>query len=300
MSPVNAHALHVPNGSSIQHLKLDNVAIVGTVSADQTESEVGLWVDGTASIDDMTVVDSKFNDLAYGWYFQKTDMTAGGSNVTNVNVSGSPRFNKTRPRASTSRSSRVRPSPVRRSSTTASTPASSTLRLMRADINLKGNTSYTSLIFNNMTVTGNAIGAANARASMSKLAAPVHWIRLTRRIQPPSPTCSSMVELTPATRTASASASRARPTLARPASSSTAPTSATTRSPACCWSAARPPFRMRPSPTTPAPASPPTPSAPARRQFPQGQGSEHRPAWQSRRHPRAERRDRRRRLGQYA
>ena len=72
-------------GTSVAYLTLDNLFVIGTNNNAQTEQERGLYVDLTSTLDHLTIVDSAFNNLAYGWYFQKA-VSADTSTVSNVTV----------------------------------------------------------------------------------------------------------------------------------------------------------------------------------------------------------------------
>ena len=72
-------------GQSVSYLSLDNIYVIGTNSNAQTEQERGLYVDLTSTLDHLTVTNSAFNNLAYGWYIQK-QVSADISTVSNVQV----------------------------------------------------------------------------------------------------------------------------------------------------------------------------------------------------------------------
>ncbi|MEZ4388836.1 MAG: FlgD immunoglobulin-like domain containing protein [Candidatus Krumholzibacteriia bacterium] len=76
-------------GSLVEHILLENVIVQGNDPVDDTESNVGIKVSTLASVNDLQIVDCAFEHLAYGWYFAKQgDWGPGGSNVTDVAVSG--------------------------------------------------------------------------------------------------------------------------------------------------------------------------------------------------------------------
>jgi hypothetical protein len=72
-------------GTSVAYLTLDNLFVIGTNNNAQTEQERGLYVDLTSTLDHLTIIDSAFNNLAYGWYFQKA-VSTDTSTVSNVSV----------------------------------------------------------------------------------------------------------------------------------------------------------------------------------------------------------------------
>jgi parallel beta helix pectate lyase-like protein/copper-binding protein NosD len=74
-------------GVTVESLELDNVAVVGTSpTSPASEQERGLYVDLTSTIDGLTITDSAFDNLMYGWYLQKS-VSADTSTVTDVSVS---------------------------------------------------------------------------------------------------------------------------------------------------------------------------------------------------------------------
>ncbi|GIV79217.1 MAG: hypothetical protein KatS3mg050_3611 [Litorilinea sp.] len=87
IEPEHVYGINIPSGT-VQYLTLDNVQVIGTNETNDTESETGLKVATAASLHYLTVMDSAFDHLTYGWYFAKHgDWGPGGSNVTHVSVS---------------------------------------------------------------------------------------------------------------------------------------------------------------------------------------------------------------------
>ncbi len=72
-------------GTDVSYIKLDNVHVIGTNTNPSTEQERGLYVDLTSSLSYLTIVDSAFNNLTYGWYTQK-QVSADTSTVSHVSV----------------------------------------------------------------------------------------------------------------------------------------------------------------------------------------------------------------------
>lgn len=72
-------------GVTVDYLTLNNLWVIGTNNNAQTEQERGLYVDLTSTLNHLTVTDSAFNNLAYGWYIQK-QVSADASTVSNVVV----------------------------------------------------------------------------------------------------------------------------------------------------------------------------------------------------------------------
>lgn len=72
-------------GQNVSYLTLDNIYVYGSYYAPSTEQERGFYVDLTSTVDHLTVVDSVFTHLTYGWYLQKA-VSADTSTVSNVSV----------------------------------------------------------------------------------------------------------------------------------------------------------------------------------------------------------------------
>jgi len=73
-------------GLNVSYLTLDNIYVSGSYYAPATEQERGFYVDLTSTVDYLTVTDSVFTRLTYGWYLQKA-VSADTSTVSNVSVS---------------------------------------------------------------------------------------------------------------------------------------------------------------------------------------------------------------------
>jgi len=72
-------------GTTISHIRIDHVDVVGTNTSPSTEQERGLYVDRTSTLEHLEVSNSSFDNLTYGWYLHK-DVSADTSNVRYVNV----------------------------------------------------------------------------------------------------------------------------------------------------------------------------------------------------------------------
>ncbi|MCO5256894.1 MAG: right-handed parallel beta-helix repeat-containing protein [Lentimicrobium sp.] len=74
-------------GTNVSWIKLENVKVIGTNASPCTEQERGLYVDLTSSLTNLEIVNCAFDNLHYGWYFQK-QVSADASTVSNVSVTG--------------------------------------------------------------------------------------------------------------------------------------------------------------------------------------------------------------------
>jgi hypothetical protein len=73
--------------TNVSYIKIDNVKIVGTNTNPCTEQERGLYVDLTSTLANLEIIGGSFENLTYGWYFQK-QVSADASNVRYVTVTG--------------------------------------------------------------------------------------------------------------------------------------------------------------------------------------------------------------------
>ena len=85
MAGVSVGRFTEATGTSVSNLTMTNVKVIGTNTNPSTEQERGLYVDLTSTLDGLTVLNCAFDNLTYGWYFQK-DVSADTSTVTNVEV----------------------------------------------------------------------------------------------------------------------------------------------------------------------------------------------------------------------
>ncbi|GAK58872.1 VCBS protein [Candidatus Vecturithrix granuli] len=72
-------------GQTVEHVKLDNVQVIGTNANPSTEQERGLYVDLTSTLRYLDVDNCAFDNLTYGWYLQKA-VSADASTVRYVTV----------------------------------------------------------------------------------------------------------------------------------------------------------------------------------------------------------------------
>ena len=72
-------------GQTVEYVALDNVHVIGTNVNPSTEQERGLYVDLTSTLRYLDIDDCAFDDLTYGWYFQK-QVSADASTVQHVTV----------------------------------------------------------------------------------------------------------------------------------------------------------------------------------------------------------------------
>jgi len=88
MAGVSVGKFTQSNGVAVSHITLNNVHVYGTFHADPcSEQERGLYVDKTSSLSNLTITNSAFNGLDYGWYLHKA-VSADASNVSMVTVTG--------------------------------------------------------------------------------------------------------------------------------------------------------------------------------------------------------------------
>jgi hypothetical protein len=73
--------------TNVSFVKLENVKVIGTNTSPCTEQERGLYVDLTSSLTNLVVIGCSFDNLHYGWYFQK-QVSADASTVRYLTVTG--------------------------------------------------------------------------------------------------------------------------------------------------------------------------------------------------------------------
>jgi hypothetical protein len=148
-------------GQSISYVELDNVIVVGNNVNPNTEQERGLYVDLTSSLSYLTITDCSFDSLTYGWYFQK-EVSADASTVQYVDVTNTT-FNHNNLKGiyaeKLSDATFDGCTVSENGFSDAGVPSYFLPWMSGIDINLKAGT-YANLIFNNCTVTDNALGGA--------------------------------------------------------------------------------------------------------------------------------------------
>ena len=148
-------------GTSVSNLKLDNVAVIGTNNNAQTEQERGLYVGLLSTLNNLTVNNSAFNNLAYGWYLQK-QVSSDTSTVSNVVVTGTT-FNHNNLKgfyAEKLTDAVFTDCTWSENGFNATGLPSYFIPWMSGvDLNLKAGT-YQNISFNNPTITNNALGGA--------------------------------------------------------------------------------------------------------------------------------------------
>jgi putative cofactor-binding repeat protein len=153
-------------GVAVSYVKLDNVKVIGSNDplhqlSINTELERGLYVDLTSSLEHLTVTHCSFDNLTYGWYFQKA-VSADTSTVRYVCVEDSTlshNNNKGIYAEKLSDTTFTRCTVADNDfvgATHGATMVSSTHGL---ELNLKAG-SYANFLFDDCTITGNGIGGA--------------------------------------------------------------------------------------------------------------------------------------------
>ncbi len=161
------HGIEIPAGVSVSYVTIDNAVISGAPTA-AGENEVGLWVNTTGSLSNLTITDTIFTGLDYGFYFAKHgDWGPGGSNVSNLTMTDSSFTGNSYKGAYIEKLTNATFQNV-------SVTGNGLVTFWNSrwnggiDINLKGQENYQSLIFNNCTFTGNAVGFEEGSALMIK------------------------------------------------------------------------------------------------------------------------------------
>ncbi|QDU61409.1 hypothetical protein Pan216_22650 [Planctomycetes bacterium Pan216] len=138
--------------ANVTDLTLDDVHVEG--DGDSSNSDVGLHIGTTIDVDQLTVRNSSFNELNFGFYIAKdVGSGPGGSNVTNVLVEDTVFENNSHKGIYAEKLSNATFTRV----TVTGTNLATYDFTAGIDINLKGEESYENLRFDQLTVTNNGI-----------------------------------------------------------------------------------------------------------------------------------------------
>lgn len=167
IEPVNVYGVWIPG--SISDLTLSNIQVIGSDPRDNSESEVGLWVATSASVNRFNVTNSAFDHLTYGWYLQKHgDWGPAGSNVTNLNVTNTSFSHNGAKGAYVEKLSDANFDGIMVDNNGIDTEFWNATWNAGFDINLKGEETYQNFIFENSDFTNNGLNVAQGAALMLK------------------------------------------------------------------------------------------------------------------------------------
>lgn len=171
IEPLGVYGINVPSGA-VEYVSLENIKVIGSKPTNDTESEVGLKVATSASLRNVRVEGSSFDQLHYGWYFAKHgDWTSGSSTVENVVVMNTT-FNENSSKGIyVEKLSNATFTNVIAEGNGWNTSFFNAQWNAGIDINLKGESggkSYRDLTFNNLTIRNNALGTKNGAGLMIK------------------------------------------------------------------------------------------------------------------------------------
>lgn len=156
----------IPDGASVSSVALDNVFVIGNRQQNDTENNIGLLVERTASLTDLAISNSAFNRLTYGWYVFNTT-TSSADVFANVAVDNT-----------TFSENLVKGTYIEKLSDAVFTDVAANdngdyLAFWNSpwnagfDINLKFGT-FQNIAFNNFTALNNGLGSKNGGALMIK------------------------------------------------------------------------------------------------------------------------------------
>jgi hypothetical protein len=148
-------------GTTVEYVKLDNVKVYGTNAAPATEQERGLYVDVTSTLKHLVVTDCAFDNLTYGWYFQKqvSADTSTVQDVTVLNTSFSHNNHKGIYAEKLSDATFTGCTIADNGFDGSVLPDYFAPWMCGVDLNLKAGT-YTNFTFDSCAITGNALGGA--------------------------------------------------------------------------------------------------------------------------------------------
>ena len=171
IEPVGVYGINVPIGS-VEYITLENVNVVGSKPTNDTESEVGFKVATSATLRYLTVENSGFDNLHYGWYFAKHgDWTTNSSTVENVFVQNTTFKENAAKGIYVEKLSKATFTNVIVEGNGWNTLFWNARWNAGFDINLKGETggkTYQDLVFNNLEVRNNAKGTRDGAGLMIK------------------------------------------------------------------------------------------------------------------------------------
>ena len=170
IQPNDVPGLRVPDGSSVSGLALNDVKIVGQGTTPvPSESENGLEVRTTGSINNLTITNAVFANLDYGWYFYKhNDWGPGGSNVSNVSVTDSSFLRNKHKGIYVEKLSDATFTRVNVIGNGWDPSFWNRRWDAGFDINLKGRETYQNIVFNDVTFIDNGLGAQDGMGLMVK------------------------------------------------------------------------------------------------------------------------------------
>ncbi|MCB9138762.1 MAG: right-handed parallel beta-helix repeat-containing protein [Caldilineaceae bacterium] len=169
LEPVGVRGFNAPTGvGMLENIKLDNVMVIGTNPTNDIESEVGLWIEREVTVNNLEVVDSAFDNLIYGWYFQKQVDAAATDNVTNVTVSGTSFSNNDAKGLYIEKLSDAQFNDITVANNGINTGFYNAAWNGGLDLNLKGPAAYQNITIQGSTFTTNGLAAKEGAALMLK------------------------------------------------------------------------------------------------------------------------------------
>lgn len=172
IEPNGVYGINVATSSTVEYIMLKNVKVVGTKNPNDTESEVGLKVSTSTTLRNLTVEDSSFDGLHYGWYFAKHgDWDSGSSTVENILVRNTTFNENANKGIYVEKLSKATFENITVNGNGWNTSFWNAKWNGGIDINLKGETggkSYQDLVFRNVTIKNNGLGVAEGAGLMIK------------------------------------------------------------------------------------------------------------------------------------
>lgn len=148
-------------GTSVSYLKFINVQVWGDNANVPTEQERGFYVDNTSTASNLVFENCVFNNLVYGWYFQKA-VSVDASTVSYVSATNCT-FNHNNHKGiyaeKLDNASFINCTAANNGYDASLLPSYFSPWCAGFDINLKAGT-YSNIIFNGCTVTDNGIGSS--------------------------------------------------------------------------------------------------------------------------------------------
>jgi hypothetical protein len=158
LMPVGAgtHGIIITGAVALEHIMLDDVKVTGSSPAGPAITEIGFRIMDFASVNDLVIVDSLFENLNHGMLIEKHLDITGASNVTNLSITNTG-FEDNQSKGFYAE----KLSDATFTDVWATGNGNLPFFVSGAgiEINLKGSLpTYENLVFNNLTVTNNGLG----------------------------------------------------------------------------------------------------------------------------------------------
>lgn len=166
--PVHTQGI-VANGVTLDTIVFSGISVRGTNETDNSQSEIGFYLNETATVTNLTVKNSDFSNLTYGWYIAKHgNRWPAGSNLQGVFVGNSSFTNNDVKGLYFEKLSDALFSNVIVSNNGLNTGFWNAKWNGGLELNLKGQEPYANIVLRNMTFMNNGLGVQEGAALIIK------------------------------------------------------------------------------------------------------------------------------------